>query len=113
MRDELANVTLPAIPFLGMLLSVPSLLLGFLVLQDLTFIEEGNPDQLPGSAKLINWSKMRLTARILEQIKEFQKLPFNFVPIPSIQVMIAGVQPTMTDSEAYQLSLKIEPREKD
>eukprot|EP01105_Mastigella_eilhardi_P011356 TRINITY_DN2625_c0_g1_i2.p2 TRINITY_DN2625_c0_g1~~TRINITY_DN2625_c0_g1_i2.p2 ORF type:complete len:291 (-),score=94.72 TRINITY_DN2625_c0_g1_i2:125-997(-) len=98
MRELLAQTPPPCLPFLGMLLS------------DLTFIEEGNQDKLPGSTTLVNWSKMMLTARVLEQIKRCQHAPFNFVPIVSIQQLLENLQPTMTDSEVYQASLKLEPR---
>ncbi|KAH3760399.1 cell division control protein [Pelomyxa schiedti] len=93
----------PCIPYMGIFLS------------DLTFIEEGNPDVVPDSPGLINWSKMKMTAKVLKEIQRHQSVPFVLQPVTSVQAFISDIEtrPGMTDDDAYERSLELEPKEPD
>lgn len=61
----------PCNPYIGMYLS------------DLTFIDEGNPSTI--KSDMINFSKFRLIARILERLQSFQENLFPFDPVDFVQ----------------------------
>ncbi|KAH3757092.1 protein son of sevenless [Pelomyxa schiedti] len=98
LRELLSAATPPLVPFMGMILS------------DLTFAEDGNPDRIPDNPQLINWAKMKIIGRILEQLKRWQQVPFNLTPVPVIQNLINSAEAQMPQPDVYQASLKIEPR---
>lgn len=75
-------------------------------LQDLTFIEDGNPDQI---GDLINFSKRILVRKILSQIATFQQEAYNFVIVPILRAYLENL-PQLTDDDIYKQSLVIEPR---
>ena len=66
-------------------------------LTDLTFIEDGNSDDLDG---MINFSKRLLVHNIITTIQRYQQLSYNFSDIPEIQKWLAAQQP-MPDQELY------------
>lgn len=78
-----------------------------LYLQDLIYIEDGNPDFVEGG--LINWTKRERVAQVLQEIRLFQATPYNFQDIPSIHEYLKGCQ-VLDEDEAYKLSLEIETR---
>jgi hypothetical protein len=55
------------------------------VLSDLTFIEESNPDFSHGG--LINFAKSRLIYKIISQIQIYQNVPYTFVSVYQISCM--------------------------
>ena len=71
-RELLAKCTPPCVPFLGIFLS------------DLTFVEEGNPDELEvegAPTPLINFVKRRKVAEVIEKICDYQNVPYRFHPV--------------------------------
>jgi len=97
MRELLSNTSPPCLPYLGIYLT------------DLTFIQEGNEDHLPGG-KMINWWKATMNAGVIQQIIQWQLMGFMFSPVQMVQNIICNLESDLSDSEAYQLSLKVEPR---
>ncbi|GAA5805684.1 hypothetical protein HPULCUR_011207 [Helicostylum pulchrum] len=93
------SVNPPCIPFLG------------IYLQDLTFIEDGNPDFLRKSNNLINFAKRHKAAEVIREIKQFQSFAYNFHSIPEFQSFIKSNLEQSHDVERlYERSLQIEPR---
>lgn len=66
-RDQLSRVNPPSVPFLGVYLT------------HLTFIEDGNPNFLPGERKLINFGKRMKSADILREMQTYQRDPYKCV----------------------------------
>jgi len=107
MREALANMVPPVVPYIGIYLT------------DLTFLEDGNPDNLKvanenNSAeeiKLINFSKRRKIAGVIMNIRIYQSNIYNFLQIPALRDILAKMDNVMDEKELYEKSLKIEPRE--
>ena len=98
-RAELKQTSLPLIPYTGMYLT------------DLTFMDEGNPDNLksPQGAKLINFSKRRRISLVIRDIQSYQLTPYVLIPVKVIQSYIKGAQ-TYDDQTLYQISEQTIPR---
>jgi hypothetical protein len=75
-------------------------------LQDLTFIEDGNPSFIDGQ---VNFSKCWQVYNVIATIQRFQTTPYNFVAVDEIARLVTDT-PVITDSELYQQSLRLEPR---
>uniref|UniRef100_A0A060T6U2 ARAD1C23078p n=1 Tax=Blastobotrys adeninivorans TaxID=409370 RepID=A0A060T6U2_BLAAD len=100
-RDLLSSVQLPAVPFFGVYLT------------DLTFTEDGNPDFLQNDFRVINFAKRAKAASTIENIRQFQRMPYNFEEIEEIQTFLEdGFENAPPIEEQYDTSLSIEPREK-
>ena len=100
-RELLCKVTPPCVPFFG------------LYTKDLTFIEDGNPDTLICDSHLINFTKRKLLAEVILEVKTFQNTPYNFMLVPAIERYLdAHLVCQSDDQERYQRSLEIEPRER-
>lgn len=98
-REIIHSVNPPCIPFLG------------IYLQDLTFIEDGNPDYLRTSKGLINFAKRQKTAEVIRELKQFQSFAYNYHTIPEFQEFIKSKLDESRDVEKmYERSLKLEPR---
>jgi len=101
-RNELNNVNPPCLPYLGVFLT------------DLTFIEDGNRDYLittDGRTDIINFEKMRKVATVIEKIRIYQPVPYNFEKVPVIYDFIQHNLPHIEDTNAFELSRQIEPKE--
>ncbi|RDB17922.1 Cell division control protein 25 [Hypsizygus marmoreus] len=103
-RQLMASVTPPCVPFIGVFLST------------LQFIQDGNPDNLPGG--LINFRKRQKASEVINDIKRWQAQPFNFVTIPIVQTYIEESLNQFNDTRAssehfWALSLEREPRERE
>lgn len=100
-RAAIATANPPVVPYLG------------LYLTDLVFIEEGNPAHVAsadGRARLIHFAKAMHTYRVISNsIQRYQNVPYNFLVIQQIQSLFTKL-PSITESEAYRLSLEFEPR---
>lgn len=71
-RDSLRTVSPPSIPFLG------------LYLQDLTFIEDGNPNFLDEEKGLINMAKRAQYSQLIMDIQMYQQTPYLLQPVPLV-----------------------------
>lgn len=119
-RSLMATVTPPCVPFIGTsvcLVTVRRLMNKIGVfLSTLQFIQDGNPDNLPGG--LINFKKRQKASEVINDIKRWQAQSFNFVSIPSVQAYIEESLSQYNDSKAtsehfWELSLEREPRERE
>ena len=75
-RQALRSEDPPSIPYIGTALA------------DLTFIEDGNPDKIVNEdgKELINFAKMHLLAKVIDEIRFYQQEPYQLEPVPRIQV---------------------------
>eukprot|EP00164_Ancoracysta_twista_P010056 GFYU01015047.1.p1 GENE.GFYU01015047.1~~GFYU01015047.1.p1 ORF type:complete len:854 (-),score=178.57 GFYU01015047.1:98-2584(-) len=101
-RNALSALNPPCLPYLGTFLT------------DLTFIEDGNKDHLPGTT-LINFGKRQLVYNVIEEIQRFQNTPYSFAEVHQIQQKLNF--PSMDNKERdsrqkalYATSLQREPR---
>lgn len=100
-RDVLRCSQPPCIPFLGVCLT------------DLRFIEDGPPNNLPGT-NLINFAKRGLIADTVRTVLNFQNLSYPYKSSAELQSFLndkIGSAPNVHD--LYELSVKVEPRERE
>ncbi|PWN26071.1 hypothetical protein BDZ90DRAFT_233656 [Jaminaea rosea] len=101
-REMIHKLQPPCVPFLGVYLT------------DLTFIEDGNSDRLKNDERLINFGKRQKTAEVIREIMIYQSTPYNLTPVAGIQRFIEdNLVESRGDTELYQQSLSIEPRERE
>lgn len=97
-RAAIRSAQPPLVPYLG------------IFMQDMVFIEDGNPDSLKGHpAEYINFHKRRLMAEIIQEIQQHQQASYNFVQVDEVVEFVDqhAVEP---ESVLYQKSLELEPR---
>lgn len=98
LRTYLHKTIPPCIPYLGIYLS------------DLTFIEDGNPNNI--TEALINFDKRRRIASVIKEMKEYQQINYYFKDVPIIKGYLLAVGETIFDENTcYKISLQIEPRD--
>ncbi|KAI8367834.1 ras guanine nucleotide exchange factor domain-containing protein [Choanephora cucurbitarum] len=101
-RALIHSINPPCIPFLG------------IYLQDLTFIEDGNPNFLKTSKHLINFAKRYKTAEVIREIQQYQTTAYHFRPIEEIQMFITeNLHSARDEDQLYRESLRLEPKERD
>ncbi|KAL0960836.1 hypothetical protein HGRIS_005852 [Hohenbuehelia grisea] len=103
-RATMASVTPPCVPFIGVFLTT------------LQFIQDGNPDKLSGS--LVNFRKRQKAVEVINDIKRWQAMPFNFTQVPSVMQFVEESLAQFNDTvdvreHFWQLSLEREPRERE
>ena len=96
-KKLLTEQTPPLVPYLGVFL------------RDLTFIEIGNPNYLDGDCKMVNYDKFRMLAAVLEDLRKYQQISYEFEPIPDVQSVLRTSMITLDEDELYRLSQNIEP----
>ncbi|XP_033228809.1 ras-specific guanine nucleotide-releasing factor 2-like [Belonocnema kinseyi] len=96
LRDALHRCDPPCIPYLG------------LYLTDLSFIEEGTPNFTEDG--LLNFSKMRMIAHVIREIRHFQQTPYKIELISKVTNYLLDPSLLLDDDEMYRISLEIEPR---
>ncbi|XP_060073203.1 ras-specific guanine nucleotide-releasing factor 2-like [Ylistrum balloti] len=97
MRDALHRCDPPCIPYLGMYLT------------DLSFIEEGTPDNTEEG--LVNFSKMRMIAHVIREIRLFQQTPYRIEHHVRITNYLLDPNRLLDDDRTYKASLEIEPKQ--
>ena len=75
-------------------------------LNDLTFVDEGNPDCVKG---LINFEKRVLTSDVIDRLQKYQKGAYNFQIVEPLHSILCTL-PTCTEAVLYDYSLIREPR---
>ncbi|KAH3764811.1 Ras guanine nucleotide exchange factor [Pelomyxa schiedti] len=97
-RDALKVSVTPCIPYLGMILT------------DLTFANDGNPDLITGT-QLVNFAKYRHTSGIVKALQLWQVTGFSFDRVEKIQHYLNGSK-VLTADESFDMSLSLEPPNK-
>lgn len=97
-RDKLHSISPPCVPYLGIYLT------------DMTFIEDGNLDSYPNGC--INFTKRVRFAKVLQEIQMYQQTAYRLMPVQEIQEYLAAMS-VLDEDEAFELSLKCEPRAED
>ncbi|KAI8078401.1 ras guanine nucleotide exchange factor domain-containing protein [Thamnidium elegans] len=101
-RAIIHSINPPCIPFLG------------IYLQDLTFIEDGNANELKKSKELINFAKRAKTAEVIREIQQYQSSLYQLKPVDDLQEFIkSNLKSTRDEEQLYKESLKLEPRERE
>ena len=98
-RELIQKCSPPCIPFIGV------------YLQDMVFIDDGNLDFLEGPhSHMINWEKCVKFANCINEVRKFQKIPYEFSPVPELLDYIQNMK-LLSEDHLWQLSLVVEPRE--
>ncbi|XP_076247856.1 ras-specific guanine nucleotide-releasing factor 1 isoform X2 [Calliopsis andreniformis] len=96
LRDALHRCDPPCIPYLG------------LYLTDLSFIEEGTPTMTEDG--LLNFSKMRMIAHVIREIRHFQQTPYKIELITKVTNYLLDTSLLLNEKNLYRMSLEIEPK---
>ncbi|XP_017765392.1 PREDICTED: ras-specific guanine nucleotide-releasing factor 2-like [Eufriesea mexicana] len=96
LRDALHRCDPPCIPYLG------------LYLTDLSFIEEGTPTMTEDG--LLNFSKMRMIAHVIREIRHFQQTPYKIELITKVTNYLLDPSLLLDEKDLYHKSLEIEPK---
>ncbi len=78
-------------------------------MSDLTFTEDGNPDELQNNKELINFAKRELIYNIIVQVQLNQQKTYTLPIVEPLYTFLLEV-PTLNEKELYELSLQREPR---
>jgi hypothetical protein len=77
-------------------------------LQDLIFIDEGNPSFVDG---LINYGKWKQAARVIQKVVKNQAIDFPYQPVDLLHQYFDKVPKVVPEEKAlYELSLECQPR---
>lgn len=79
---------------------------------DITFVEDGNPDfvEVNGNT-LINFRKRELVYTVIQEIQDYQQLPYTDIVLQLDITKVLTNPPTATDDELWATSLRLEPRD--
>ncbi|KAG7269005.1 hypothetical protein CRUP_033497 [Coryphaenoides rupestris] len=82
-----------------------------LILQDLTFVHLGNPDQLMTSkGSTVNFSKRWQQFNILDTLRSFQQVCYSLQPNGEIASFFNDFSDHLAEEALWELSLKLRPR---
>jgi len=95
-RKRLAQTTGPCLPYIGVHLT------------DLTFIEDGNPDDVDG---YINFKKRDLCIETISMLQQHQQTPYKCEIVDPIFTFLEEL-PFLDEKELYAASIFLEPRKK-
>jgi son of sevenless len=95
-RENLHKINPPCVPYMGVYLT------------DLTFLSDGNPDNVDGG--LINFKKRRLIAEVIDEIQQYQVRYLKHESILCIQKWLLTLQ-NMDDDTMYKWSRRVEPKD--
>jgi hypothetical protein len=73
-----------------------------------------SPDKVSGEdgRELINFAKMHLLAKVIDEIRFYQQDPYVLEPVTAIQRWLEDEeQNQLSEKEVYELSLRAEPRQ--
>ena len=76
-------------------------------LTDLTFIEDGNPDNIDGQ---INFKKREMIHGTIQEIQLYQTTLYPFPPVEPIYTFLTDL-PYCGEKELFDVSLILEPRD--
>lgn len=122
-RQLMASVNPPCVPFIGTLYTLTLSVADYsyhthlgVFLSTLQFIQDGNPDMLPGG--LVNFRKRQKASEVISDIKRWQTQSFNLQPLPVVLSFIEESLNQFSDTRAssdhfWALSLEREPRERE
>ena len=88
-RESLQTSDQPTIPHMA------------IFLQDLTFIEDGNPSMVKG---LINFEQKRQLYRVIAQVQSMQEIPYQFFRVMPLYHLLRRL-PSASDKQLYQMSM--------
>jgi len=95
-RENLHKINPPCVPYMGVYLT------------DLTFLSDGNPDNVDGG--LINFKKRRLIAEVIDEIQQYQVRYLKYERINCVQKWLISLQ-NMDDDTMYKWSRRVEPKD--
>ncbi|CAB4031438.1 ras-specific guanine nucleotide-releasing factor 1-like [Paramuricea clavata] len=98
MREALRCSNPPCIPYLGFYLT------------DLAFIEEGT--SVKNENGLINFSKMRMIAQVVEEIRQYQEIRYNIQHDSRVTDYLFNQEILMDENSLYKTSLTWEPKKR-
>lgn len=93
-RATVREARMPCLPYLGCYLG------------DLTFVDEGNPDELEG---MINFEKYLEIWRYIREVESFKAHRFSFPQVEPLYTLLIA-QPGFVDRDLYDISLVREAR---
>lgn len=86
----------PCIPYIG------------IYLRDLAFLEKTMPSYI---GKKINFAKCRALYQVIEEVLQYQDMPYKFYPVHQIRILLTNFKTLITDPNIlYKVSLAAEPR---
>uniref|UniRef100_A0A914YKY3 Ras-GEF domain-containing protein n=2 Tax=Panagrolaimus superbus TaxID=310955 RepID=A0A914YKY3_9BILA len=102
-RAVLAETQPPCLPYIG------------LILQDLTFVDVGNPDYLSPAmcnnrTNLLNYGKRWQQFAILDNVRRFKSWTYNIQRDEKVHRLFNGFANCLGEEEAWTRSLEIKPR---
>ncbi|XP_068694314.1 ras-specific guanine nucleotide-releasing factor 2-like isoform X2 [Montipora foliosa] len=98
MREALRCADPPCVPYLGFYLT------------DLAFIEDGTPNSSENG--LINFSKMRMIAQVVQEIKHYQQNKYTLEHDKKVIQYLTSKENLMDEDMLYRTSLTLEPRKR-
>lgn len=96
-RKKLAESNPPCIPYIG------------IYLRDLTYIESTPGKREIDGLEGIRFKQNLQVFNVINMIKSYQKVEYEFDSIPELNVMIHEM-PSMTEEECYSTSYRLEPK---